>query len=67
MEPGTDRLLGWLCHFATCPKEGKPECRAAGCGRTPLLRQYEGFVFDRGALDPGRSTVLYEGTAPSGS
>ena len=67
MEPGTDHLLGWLCHFATCPKESKPECLAPGCGRAPLLRQHEGLVFEPAALDPGGSTVLYGGTAPSGS
>jgi hypothetical protein len=67
LEPGTDRLLGWLCHFTACPKEGKSECLAPGCGSTALLRQFEGFVFDPTAVDPGRSTVLYEGTPPAGT
>jgi hypothetical protein len=41
MEPQTDRLLGWLCHFATCPREAKSECLAPGCGRIPLLSWQE--------------------------
>ena len=58
LEPRTDRYLGRLCHFGTCPK-GKPECRVAGCGAALFLRQHEGFVFDpRGLKNEG--IVLFE-------
>jgi hypothetical protein len=43
-EPGSDRYLGRLCHYATCPK-GKRDCLVPGCGREPFLRQHEDFVF----------------------
>ncbi len=65
MEPGTDRYLGRLCHFATCPK-GKPECRVPRCGASPFLRQHDDFVFDPQALDPARSVVLFERPGDSG-
>jgi len=58
-EPGSDRYLGRLCHFGTCPK-GKPECRVPGCGAAPFLRQHEDFVFDLRSLEPGRCTLLFD-------
>lgn len=61
MEPATDRYLGRLCLFGTCPKdEFKPECQVPGCGESSFLEQFKGFVFDPGALRPDRSTVLFE-------
>src|SRR5207247_2013948 len=57
-EPGSDRYLGRLCHFGTCPK-GKPECRVPGCGAAPFLRQHEDFVFDPRSLEPARCAVLF--------
>jgi hypothetical protein len=59
MEPGTDRYLGRLCHFGTCPK-GKPECRVPGCGASPFLRQHERFAFDPSCLDPAKAVVLFD-------
>jgi len=59
LEPGTDRYLGRLCHFGTCPK-GKPECRVPGCGASRFLRQHDDFVFDLRSLDPARSIVLFD-------
>lgn len=59
IEPGTNRYLGTLCRFGTCPK-GKPECRVPGCGAALFLQQHEGFVFDPRALDPARSAVLFD-------
>jgi hypothetical protein len=59
MEPGTDRYLGRLCHFGTCPK-GKPECRVPGCGASPFLRQHEAFTFDPSCLDPAKVVVLFD-------
>jgi hypothetical protein len=58
-EPGSDRYLGRLCRFGTCPK-GKPECRAPGCGAALFLQQHEGFVFDPRSLAPERSRVLFD-------
>jgi hypothetical protein len=52
--------LGRLCPFNQCPKH-KPECRVEGCGKTPFLRQHEGFDFDTAeSLHPARIEVLYE-------
>ncbi len=59
METGTDRYLGRLCCFGSCPK-GKPDCRAPGCGATKFLKQHENFTFRSEALAPDRSVVLYE-------
>ena len=59
LEPGTDRYLGRLCHFGTCPK-GKPECRVSGCGASRFLRQHDDFVFDPRSLDPARSIALFD-------
>ena len=59
LEPATDRYLGRLCPFGTCPK-GKPECRVPGCGASPFLRQHEDFVFDPRSLDPARSIELFD-------
>ena len=59
MEPGTDRYLGRLCTFSTCPR-GKIECLAAGCGDTPLLQRHEHFVLDPQVLLPVRSQILFE-------
>jgi predicted nucleotidyltransferase len=52
LEPRTDRYLGRLCHFGSCPKE-KPECRVAGCGAALFLRQHDGFVFDPHSTENG--------------
>jgi hypothetical protein len=59
LEPGTDRYLGRLCHFSTCPK-GKIECLVPGCGREPFLKQHEDFKFARDALAEGRVIRLYD-------
>ena len=58
-EPGSDRYLGRLCTFGSCPK-GRWECATPGCGREPLLRQHEAFVFDPEALAEDRIVRLYE-------
>jgi hypothetical protein len=66
MEPGSDRYLGRLCTYALCPT-GKPECRVAGCGLTPLLRQHEGFTLHVSALRPDKSLVLVDTAKRPGS
>ena len=55
LEPGTDRYLGRLCDFNTCPK-GKAECRVPGCGEVTLLRQHEGFRWRVASGEPGRGS-----------
>ena len=59
MEAGTDRYLGRLCTFGTCPK-GKPECLVPGCGAAPFLRQHADFVFDPASLAPERVVTLFD-------
>ncbi|SOD89861.1 hypothetical protein [Caenispirillum bisanense] len=55
-EPGSDRYLGRLCHFAQCPK-GKPDCRTPGCGATAFNKVVPGFTLHRDLLAAAR--VLY--------
>ena len=63
LEAGSDRYMGRLCTFATCPK-GKPECLVPGCGATPFLRQHEDFLLSADALRPERMVVLYDARSP---
>lgn len=42
-EPGSDRYLGRLCHFANCPK-GKRECLVPGCGDIAFNRRFPDFT-----------------------
>jgi hypothetical protein len=58
LAPGTDRYLGRLCWYGTCPK-GKPECRVPGCGASPFLRQHEDFTLPSGTLRGDRMIVLH--------
>lgn len=60
LEPETDRYLGRLCTFKVCPKEGKTDCLVPGCGKSPFLRQMEGFSLDSEAVKPGCARMLYE-------
>jgi len=69
LEPGTDRYLGRLCSFGSCPKEGKRECQVPGCGASRFLRQHADFTFRPDALSPGRVQVLFDrqvGVVPVG-
>lgn len=59
LEPGTDRYLGRLCRFKTCPK-GKPACLVPGCGATAFLQQHEDFRWRPQNLAPDRSVVLFD-------
>ena len=62
LEPVTDRYLGRLCDFNTCPK-GKAECRVPGCGEVTLLRQHEGFRWRSESLAEERSVRLFDRAA----
>ena len=58
-EPGSNRYLGRLCRFNQCPK-GKRDCLAANCGRTPFLKQIEGFRPYADILAPERTVTLFD-------
>jgi len=60
LEPVTDRYLGRLCDFASCPKDGKPECLVPSCGQPPHLQQHEGFALLPDALQFGEAIVLFD-------
>lgn len=59
LEPESDRYLGRLCSFGSCPK-GRPECRVAGCGSSPLLQQHEDFILYSDALADHKVVRLYD-------
>ena len=59
LEPGTDRYLGRLCEFNTCPK-GKRDCLVEGCGATAFLKQHEGFKWRPKSIAPERSAILFD-------
>lgn len=58
-EPGSDRYLGRLCHFATCSKQGKHECLVPGCGAIPFCRHIDGFRPHRDLLAAAADAMLY--------
>jgi hypothetical protein len=64
LEPETNRFLGNLCNYGQCPREGKPECRAAICGKAPFLKTYENFSLYDDALTGSR--LLYENPSAEG-
>lgn len=57
-EPGSDRYLGRLCKFATCPK-GKPPCRVEGCGAIAFNRVVEAFRPYADIAAPAAHATLY--------
>ncbi len=59
MEPETNRYLGRLCNFGSCPK-GKDKCRVPGCGEIKFLQKHEGFDFESKDLDDKANVVLFE-------
>lgn len=59
LQPGTDRYLGRLCLFNSCPK-GKTECLVPGCGATRFLQQIDGFRWRPESLAPDRSVRLFD-------
>jgi hypothetical protein len=58
MEPRTNRYLGRLCNFGSCPKR-KDECRTSRCGEPKFLRQHEDFKFESDDLNEDTSVVLF--------
>jgi len=59
MEPETNRYIGRLCIFSSCPR-GKKECLAARCGEIKFLRRHEGFEFESKDLNDQTSVVLFD-------
>jgi hypothetical protein len=57
VEPGSDRYLGRLCHYAHCPK-GKPDCFLPGCGAVPFNRVFPDFTPEADLL--AAAAMLYQ-------
>ena len=58
IEPGSDRYLGRLCSFSTCPK-GKMDCVVPGCGAVPFNKVVAGFRPYANLLAPAAHATLY--------
>jgi len=58
-EPGSDRYLGRLCRYSTCPK-GKLDCLVPGCGTIPFNKVVEGFRPYADIIASANDTMLYE-------
>lgn len=58
-EPGSDRYLGRLCSFNSCPK-GKRDCLVPGCGAIPFNKRVAGFTPHPDILAPAQFAMLYE-------
>lgn len=55
---GTDRYLGRLCQFNSCPK-GKPDCATPGCGAIPFNKVVDGFELRPDLLAAAAYATLY--------
>nr|WP_296328302.1 hypothetical protein [Reyranella sp.] len=58
-EPGSDRYLGRLCRYSTCPK-GKLDCLVPGCGTIPFNKVIDGFRPYADIVASAADTMLYE-------
>lgn len=58
-EPGSDRYLGRLCRYSTCPK-GKLDCLVPGCGTIPFNKVVEGFRPYADIVASAADSMLYE-------
>jgi catechol 2,3-dioxygenase-like lactoylglutathione lyase family enzyme len=58
-EPGSDRYLGRLCNFSTCPKGNKLDCLTPGCGTIPFNKMIPGFEINRDLLETIAWSTLY--------
>ena len=57
-EPGSDRYLGRLCSFNTCPKD-KPDCLVPGCGAIPFNKRVVEFTPRADLLAGAGEAMLY--------
>ena len=55
-----DDYRGRLCIFGQCPKPGKRECRAPGCGAYPFLQQFAAYRFSPGRFDGESKVMLFD-------
>jgi hypothetical protein len=58
-EPESDRYLGRLCSYNTCPK-GKQDCLVPGCGAIAFNKVVADFVPRADLLATARQAMLYE-------
>lgn len=58
-EPGSDRYLGRLCRYSTCPK-GKLDCHVPGCGTIPFNKVVDGFRPCANIVESAADSMLYE-------
>jgi len=61
-DAGSGVYRGRLCEFGQCPKPDRRECRVAGCGVEPFLRQFEKHRFSDGRFEDGPQVVLFDRT-----
>jgi hypothetical protein len=59
IEPGSDRYLGRLCKFNTCPK-GHRDCLVPACGTIPFNKRFEDFVAHADLLAAAGYAMLYK-------
>lgn len=57
-EPQSDRYLGRLCRYNSCPK-GKRDCLVPGCGEIPFNKRVEGFRPYANLLASANDAMLY--------
>ena len=57
-EPQSDRYLGRLCRYNSCPK-GKQDCLAPGCGAIPFNQIVDGFKPYADIVASAPDTTLY--------
>lgn len=59
LDAGTNKYLGNLCRYATCPKE-KDECNVRGCGKVPHLQKFKEFVLFPSAVNEVNRIDVYD-------
>lgn len=61
VEPGTNKYLGRLCKFATCPKKDKTRCKITPhCGEIQYLEQIQDFVMNPDDYLGDNAIVLFD-------
>jgi hypothetical protein len=61
IEPGTNKYLGRLCEFSTCPKKDKMKCKITPhCGQIPLLEQIQDFVMNPVDYTGDNAIILFD-------
>lgn len=61
IEPSTNKYMGRLCKFSTCPKKDKLECKITPrCGQIPLLEQIQDFVMNPDDYGSDNAIILFD-------